>query len=621
MASCRTLQWAGTSPYVRLTVEAQSSTATTVTYRYALEYIASSAASTSVNKEYHITINASPKILKTGTYNINGKTGTNLIYEGTFTVNKTTSARDISFNCSFAFNLTWSGVYKGTLTSASGNVTVPALPTYTITYDANGGTGTPGKQTKTHGIDITLTSSTPSRIGYIFKGWGTSVSTTTVSYASGAKYTGNANLTLYAIWTAKTYKVSYNANGGTGAPGNQTKTYGVTLKLASTKPTRTNYTFVGWGTSASSTTVAYAAGANYTQNVELTLYAIWELSYVPPRITGLSLTRCDESGLAKDDGTSAYLSFSWATDTTAKTVYIDWENESGETGSTTDQVSGTSGTFNKVINGPFTVETTYEFKIGLEDNVGTRYIFATLHSAKFVIDFKAGGKGAAFGKTAELDDVLDIGFQTRFLGGILPPVLEPETDLNDIRTPNAYTGANISTNNYLNCPVTSGTFVLVVESCGEVGQVRQTYSSCSKYKPEKFVRFYYQGEWGDWFWAGSDEVVLYENDSGSNGMITLEEALSNYRYIEIYFTDNNGKSGGYTKVWSPNGKTICLNIVETSSTTSVIQRQTMYELMNYRMTPKTDVAGYLQFNPSTKVISNSPVGTNYIKIVRVIGRA
>ena len=167
--------------------------------------------------------------------------------------------------------------------------TIPALPVYTISYNANGGSGAPSSQTKNYNVATTLSSTKPTRTGYTFLGWGTSSTTTTVSYSPGANYTVNASVTLYAVWQAYTYTVSYNANGGSGAPANQTKTYGVTLTLSSTKPTRTNYNFIGWGTSSTATTVAYAAGASYTNNAAITLYAIWELAYLNPRITDLAV--------------------------------------------------------------------------------------------------------------------------------------------------------------------------------------------------------------------------------------------------------------------------------------------------------------------------------------------
>ena len=147
--------------------------------------------------------------------------------------------------------------------------------TYTVSYNANGGSGAPGTQTKTHAVDLTLSTTKPTRTGYTFSGWNTNASGTGTNYASGGKYTGNANLTLYAKWQINTYTVSYNANGGTGAPGNQTKTYGVDLTLSSTKPMRTGYTFGGWNTNASGTGTNYASGGKYAGNANLTLYAKW----------------------------------------------------------------------------------------------------------------------------------------------------------------------------------------------------------------------------------------------------------------------------------------------------------------------------------------------------------
>ena len=183
---------------------------------------------------------------------------------------------------------------SGSAYSVDADVTLYAVwkvNTYTVSYSANGGSGAPGAQTKTYGVTLALSTVKPTKTGYTFQGWATS-SDGGVSYSSGADYTANAAVTLYAVWKANTYTVSYNENGGSGAPGAQTKTYGVTLKLSSTKPTRTNYNFKGWGTSPSSITVSYAAGENYTSNASITLYAIWELAYTAPRLSDFSVARC-----------------------------------------------------------------------------------------------------------------------------------------------------------------------------------------------------------------------------------------------------------------------------------------------------------------------------------------
>lgn len=508
--------------------------------------------------------------------------------------------------------------------AVSFSVSVPAWTSYTISYSANGGTGAPSSQTKWKDQALTLSSTKPTRTGYTFLGWSTSSTATTATYSAGGSYPAslNASDTLYAVWKANTYTVKYNANGGSGAPSNQTKTYGVALTLSSTVPTRTNYNFKGWGTSASATTVSYAAGASYTKNAAITLYAIWELAYVKPRVTNLSVTRCDSSGTESDTGTNGLIVFDWACDQNIVSIELSWGSESQGSGSTSISASGTSGSVSYIFgDNALSSEATYSITLVVTDSNGYTYAFVTLSGTKFVIDFLSGGLGVALNKPAELEGVLDIGFKTRHFGGLLPVVLEPETDLNSVLTPNTYTGANISSYNYANCPVTGGTFTLVVESCGEDGQVRQTYVCCSKYKPERYVRFYYQSSWGDWFWAGTEEFVLYENSEGSNGAITLNASLANYRYVEIYFIDNNGKSGGYTKVWSPNGQSVCLNLTEAGSTTSVLSRQTVYTLSGTSMTPITTNAGYLRFSITDKTIANAVVGTNHIYIVRVIGRA
>ena len=182
----------------------------------------------------------------------------------------------------------WQGnVTESATKSVSLNVAVPAWTSYTVKYNANGGSGAPSNQTKWKDQALTLSTTKPTRTGYTFQGWGTSSTDTSVDYAAGASYTSNASITLYAIWKAITYTVKYNANGGSGAPSSQTKTYGKTLTLSSATPTRssvedngtiTEYTFKGWATSSTSTSVAYKAGASYTANSAITLYAVWSKS-------------------------------------------------------------------------------------------------------------------------------------------------------------------------------------------------------------------------------------------------------------------------------------------------------------------------------------------------------
>lgn len=151
---------------------------------------------------------------------------------------------------------------------------------YTLSYNANGGSGAPSSQTGTGvgSYTFTISSTKPTRTGYTFLGWSLSSTATAASYQPGGSITLTASDILYAVWKANTYTVSYNANGGSGAPSNQTKTYGVTLTLSNTKPTRTGYTFSAWNTAQNGSGTSYAPGGSYTANAAVTLYAQWTVN-------------------------------------------------------------------------------------------------------------------------------------------------------------------------------------------------------------------------------------------------------------------------------------------------------------------------------------------------------
>lgn len=440
MASCQTERWVSTSPYVKLTVTQSASTDVDVTLSWTLQYISDYAANTNgAGRAFTVKIGGST--VKEGTYNIDGVTGTKTIASGTKTISKTTAAQTVAFSVSFAFSLTWSGSYKNTL-SASGTIGVPAKTSYKVSYNANGGSGAPAAQTKWHGTTLTLSTSKPSRTGYAFQGWATSASGS-VAYAAGASYSANAAVTLYAIWKANTYTVSYNANGGSGAPAAQTKTYGTSLTLSSTKPTRTNYTFKGWGTSASATTVSYAPGASYTANAATTLYAVWELAYTKPRITSVSVNRCDSEGIGSDTGTYALVKFAWASDAAVTKITIDWVS-SADSGTKTVSTSGTSGTVREIVgSGNISTELTYTVIITVTDSSGKNNTSRTLAGMLFPIDVLAEGKGVSFGKPAEKVGYADFGFNLHVNNGKALCSTDPSGNIKEILAPQNGSGNTV----------------------------------------------------------------------------------------------------------------------------------------------------------------------------------
>ena len=408
----------------------------------------------------------------------------------TVTINKTHSSQSIPCYAKIKSTSSYS---SGTETSGTTNKTVSAKTSYTVSYNANGGSGAPGNQTKWYSEDLNLSSTIPTRPGYTFNGWNTNSSGTGTNYSSGAKYTSNAalilyakwtintytvsynanggsstpgsqtknygstiyiageisrtgytfggwngsdgvnysagapysgnyNLTLTARWTINTYTISYNANGGSGAPGNQTKTYGQNLILSSIIPTKSGYNFKGWATSQNGT-VAYQPGSTYTNNSGATLWAVWELAYVKPRITNFNAYRCDSNGTADENGTYIKVEANWETDNpirqsvTGSGIKIYWgTSESYSTVNIIYNLPTTNGSINKIIGGGnVSPEESYYVQIYVNDVTGynetAKYPIPT---ASYPIDIKKYGKGIAFGGVASEENVMDVYFKAKF---------------------------------------------------------------------------------------------------------------------------------------------------------------------------------------------------------------
>ena len=148
--------------------------------------------------------------------------------------------------------------------------------TYTVTYlpGANG-TGTQTTDTKTQGVALTLKGVIFTRTGYTQTGWATTDGGAK-AYELNGTYSDNAPVSLYPVWTANTYKVTFNANGGAGMMAEQSFTHGEAEKaLTANTFTRADHIFTGWNTAANGSGTAYADGASISLTGDLTLYAQW----------------------------------------------------------------------------------------------------------------------------------------------------------------------------------------------------------------------------------------------------------------------------------------------------------------------------------------------------------
>jgi uncharacterized repeat protein (TIGR02543 family) len=192
---------------------------------------------------------------------------------------------------------------KGSTGAATFSLT--NLPAHTVTFHGNGADGgSMPQQAASTSTPLTLNAFT--RTGHTFAGWNTQTGGGGSSYTDGQNYDFSADLDLHAQWTLNTYTVSYNGNSSTSgtAPGNQTKTYGVDLTLATNSGNlaKTGYTFSGWNTLSTGTGTHYDVGGTYTTDAAVILYAEWMLNTYTVSYDGNGNT----GGTAPDNQTKTY---------------------------------------------------------------------------------------------------------------------------------------------------------------------------------------------------------------------------------------------------------------------------------------------------------------------------
>ena len=229
------------------------------------------------------------------------------------------------------------------------------------------------------------------------------------------------------------HKVTYNANGGTGAPAAQTKWYGEALTLSSAKPTRPNYVFQGWATSSGGA-VAYQPGGRYGSDANLTLYAVWKLATKPPTIPAFTAQRVDADGNPSESGTRVQLAVTYKCDTAGDSSNavqsLKVAVQSGATwAEQTVSASGATGTARAVLDG-LSADSAWRFRATVKDKYGTVTSYTTVGPQRFLLDFSADGRGIGIGVGAPAEGVAING--------------SPVT-VNGCRVPRIYTGSKVIT--------------------------------------------------------------------------------------------------------------------------------------------------------------------------------
>lgn len=221
------------------------------------------------------------------------------------------------------------------------------------------------------------------------------------------------------------HTVSYNANGGSGAPGNQTKWWGEVLTLSNTRPTRANHTFLGWATSANGA-VAYQPGGRYGADNNNTLYAVWKLATQPPTIQSFTAQRVNEAGDMSESGTRVKLYVTWKCDTsgdsanTVQSVTIAVQ-DGGTWKETPVTASGATGTGTVTLT-DLSADASWRFRVAVRDKYGTVNAYTTVGPQRFLLDFSADGRGIGIGVGAPTEGIAINGTPVTINGATMPRI-------------------------------------------------------------------------------------------------------------------------------------------------------------------------------------------------------
>lgn len=431
-ASAITSRWTNYSPQVRIDITTPVWDAETATAHFEVYYISPSPAQAN-NRTWTVVIDGQTR---TGNFYIGGVSGTKLMGSGDVVIQRAASTKTVQFSLTFPFGLTWSGVWCGSRT-CSGSFEIQPISTgteaktYTVSYNANGGSGAPASQKKVENETLYLSSQTPVRVGYKFVHWEASVTgiPTGTYFDPGDAYTWNNDASMLAVWATNTVTLTYHRNGPTGTTGTTKKvTYNAGTKATilapteafSTIPTYSEYAYnPGYWATIPNGRPAYIVGLEYLIDSDLDLYLIWNTEPKIPVLTNVKFQRCNSNGTATDDGMYCHITgkAEAASGSTLQSYIVNVTPyyKPGEIGVqvsekvATGSLSGTSWTIDLIVHssrGHMNANSAYTITLEVKSSTGnTITVGKTILKAGYIIDCYNTGLGIALLANATKDGI------------------------------------------------------------------------------------------------------------------------------------------------------------------------------------------------------------------------
>lgn len=307
---------------------------------------------------------------------------------------------------------------------------------------------------------------------------------------------GHAEIYGAFLQSASRVGVSITANG---VAGSTIKTYTTNIEdgVYNTASVESN-ALRNSGECSVSVTVKDSRGRTATVTEKITV-----LPYSLPKITALKTKRTDANG--NSISTGEYLTVVFDADVSSLNgrnvpAYALTYNRVGEEEETEIPLTAYSGLYS-VSGGtatfPASKNETWSAAVTVTDGITSVTRRTTGAAVGKLFSVLHRGLGFAFGKQATLESVFEVGFKSKFSGGILPVALDANANFDDILTANYYIG-QAEIGSYINCPISCGAFSLTVKEIGTGGGIVQELATMGNYRYGRHRRMFDGAAWNAW---------------------------------------------------------------------------------------------------------------------------
>lgn len=344
----------------------------------------------------------------------------------------------------------------------------------------------------------------------------------------------------WGVYVRGKSKATLTINGATGTYSSTISKYVIEGGgYSGTSNTLTTGTLNTSGTNTFTATITDSRGRTATKTVTCSV-----VDYESPKINSFTAVRCNSAGTETDEGTyvkvTANLTYSSVNSKNTLNAVVAYKTAAGTTWSSNTTV--TSGTSVIIGGGGISTNTSYHFRLTINDSFSSSTITVTVPTASTTMDFKKGGKGVAIGKVAE-NDGFEVAWDANFLanlkvkGGLVYHVGNKPTksDVGLGNVNNWGASSDIAANSSSQYATTN----MVAKVRAET--VRFDYANETTSSPHP--RIYVPGK--EWLRAPSGGFVPYKHQSGYLG-------LSNKAWYDFHTVHINSKpcrgSGG--KWWN-----------------------------------------------------------------------